>query len=322
MIPSVADERAMALARKYPPLEPQLSTPWRSNGPVVSAVFFVLTVIAVAATFGFFHLLELPKGIITAAVAIGVAEVLIGRYRFFGTGVESALWIGGLFALIFGLPGEGKPEAILLFAAASFIAAARVRNALFGTLGFVFILAYLDARGFDLTALVTGLVVMLMAVVALSRQWQRPSTELFFAVTAAVMPAVAAMAGPRLHSGWAILWVVVAAGMLLAGVRMRHHFVLVGSAVAAVVAAIAVQEAIPLRREWRLIAFGALALAAAAVVTRLLRGRERGVVLMPEADNDALEILATLQLSPSAAAAPPPERSGGSFGGAGASGEF
>ena len=61
VIPSVADERAMALARKYPPLEPRLSTPWRSNGPVVSAVFFVLTVIAVAATFGFFHLLELPK---------------------------------------------------------------------------------------------------------------------------------------------------------------------------------------------------------------------------------------------------------------------
>ena len=322
MIPSVADERAMALARKYPQLEPQLATPWRSNGPVVSAVFFVLTTIAVAATFGFFHALDLPKGYITAAVAIAAAELLIGRHRFFGTGVESALWIGGLFALIFGLPGEGRPEAIVLFAAASFIAAARVRNALFGTLGIVFVAAYLDARGFDRTALGMGLVVMLLAVIALSREWQRPSTELFFSITAAVMPAVAALSGPRLDSSWTLLWVALAAGMSWAGVRMRHHFVLLGSAAAAVVAAIAVQDAIPWRREWRLMAFGALLVAGAALVTRLLRGRDRGIVLDPELDDDSLEILATLQLSPGVTATPQQERGGGSFGGAGASGEF
>ena len=84
-----------------------------------------------------------------------------------------------------------------------------------------------------------------MAVAALSRQWQRPSTELFFAVTAAAGVIVAAMAGPRLHTGWAILWVVWSRQECCSRACACAITSCFGSAVAAAVAAIAVQEAIP-----------------------------------------------------------------------------
>ncbi|HVS30995.1 MAG TPA: hypothetical protein VMS98_06025 [Thermoanaerobaculia bacterium] len=322
MIPSVAEERAMALARKYERFEPQLRTAWRSNGLFVSIVFSVLTLIAVAATFGFFHLLEMPKGFITAAIAIAVAELLIRRLRFFGTGVESALWLGGLFALIFGLPGEGRAEAILLFAAASFVAGARVRNAWFGALGLVLITAYFALRDLDAVALAFPLALTLMAVVALMREWQRPSTESFFSIAVVVMPAAGAIAGPRLEPGWALFWLVAAAALLVSGLRMRHHALLTASGVAVVIAAIAGRDVLPWPAEWQLIAAGALLMASAVLATRVLRGRERGIVIAPEAAGDSLEILATLQLSPTVETVPRQEGRGGSFGGAGASGEF
>ena len=62
-----------------------------------------------------------------------MAEWLIRQRRFFGTGIESALWIGALFAIIFSLPSSGKPEALLVFAAACAMAGLRVRSAVFGT---------------------------------------------------------------------------------------------------------------------------------------------------------------------------------------------
>ena len=68
----------------------------------------------------FFKLTEIPGGgYVTAAISLALAEWLIRTRHFFGTGIESALWLGGLFAFIFGLPGEGSTEVILLFAAAS-----------------------------------------------------------------------------------------------------------------------------------------------------------------------------------------------------------
>ncbi len=323
MIPGVAEERAMALARKYERFEPQLRTAWRSNGLFVSIVFSVLTFIGVVATFGFFHLLKMPKGFITAAIAIAVAELLIRRLRFFGTGVESALWLGGLYALIFGLPGEGRAEAILLFAAAAFVAGARVRNAWFGALGLVLITAYFAVRDLDPpVALAFSLAVTLMAVVALMREWQRPSTESFFSIAVVVMPAAGAIAGPRLEPGWALFWLVAAAALLVSGLRMRHHALLTASGVAVVIAAVAGRDVLPWRAEWQLIAAGALLLASAVLATRVLRGRERGIVIAPEAAGDSLEILATLQLSPTVETVPRQEGRGGSFGGAGASGEF
>ena len=91
---------------------------WKHSGLILGALFFVLTLIGVVALFWFCDLVGVPKGFTTMVLAIAAAELLIYGLHFFGTGIESALWIGGLFAFIFGLPSEGKPEALLVFALA------------------------------------------------------------------------------------------------------------------------------------------------------------------------------------------------------------
>jgi purine-cytosine permease-like protein len=101
--PSASEERLDAL-------RPGASG-WRKHGVVLTVVFFVLTVVAVAAVEFLAQQLHLAEGWWTAVIAIAIAEWLIHRRRFFGTGIESALWIGALFAIIFSLPHSGKPEA-------------------------------------------------------------------------------------------------------------------------------------------------------------------------------------------------------------------
>src|SRR5688572_24446751 len=117
---NVEQERARAFRRR-------IGAGYR--GLFVALLFFVLTSVGV---FAFYMLTE--NGILTAALAIALAEFLIRVRRWFHTGVESALWIGGLFAIVADLPGPPRAEGMLLFAAASAIAGARVRNPLFGAL--------------------------------------------------------------------------------------------------------------------------------------------------------------------------------------------
>src|SRR5437588_7523520 len=95
----------------------------------------------------------LSKGWITAVIALATAEWLIRRGGFRETGVEAALWLGGLFAFIAGLPSQHKPEALLVFALAAVIAGARVRNPWFGALAVVLVLIYLDQKSFETQAI-------------------------------------------------------------------------------------------------------------------------------------------------------------------------
>src|SRR6266540_1887754 len=135
-----------------PTPEEERANAWRRMSLVAQIVFFVLTIVAIAAAYGFLTLLHLPPGWILAIVCIVLAEFLIQRHRFWRTGVESALWIGGLYAFIFSLPSSGKPEAILVFVAAAAIAGWRVRNALFGVLALVLATVYLMAKEWQWTA--------------------------------------------------------------------------------------------------------------------------------------------------------------------------
>jgi len=84
---------------------------WRTSALLLRLVFFALTSVGVAAFYGLMKLFLLPAGLITAALTIAAAELLIVRRHFFRTGIESALWLGGLFAIIVSLPSSGKPEA-------------------------------------------------------------------------------------------------------------------------------------------------------------------------------------------------------------------
>jgi hypothetical protein len=323
---TVAEERALALrAQKLPVSDVR----WRANGIVWSLTFFVLTVVALAATFWWLSELELPKGWLTLALALTLAELLIRRYRFFGTGVESALWIGGLFAGIFGLRGDGRPEALLLLAAASATAGFRVRNPVFGAASAAFVVAYLNARhAYELAAAV-GLVVSLVALVALRREVQRPSTEWLWCALLLITPIAGAVASvEELGPAPALAYLGGAAACLAVGITSRAHAPLVGAAVhtAIAVATLVTHEVFPWRLEWRMIIGGAIVFAAAATLSRALRERQTGIVVTPEAltpYDEAIKVAGAIGLQAQPTSVEPPAReSGGQFGGAGASGRF
>src|SRR5260370_1678383 len=127
----------------WPTPEEERAKTWRHTSMIVQIVFFVLTSIAIAAFDTFCNLLRLPAGTIVLVGSIAVAELLIWRAHFWRTGVESALWLGGLFQFIFSLPRTGEPEALLVLAAAPALAGWPVRKALFCALAATLGVAYL-----------------------------------------------------------------------------------------------------------------------------------------------------------------------------------
>jgi hypothetical protein len=308
--------------------ELDLRTGRQSRGTILSLVFFVLTGLAVVATFLLFEKLSLPKGWLTLIICIAVAEVLIRRFHFAGRGVESALWLGGLFAFIFGLPSEGRPEGLLLFAAACAIAGARVRNPLIGALSPVFAIAYLGLRHWYVAALLFGIIIAAIALLALAREWQRPSTEVLLvalmiaSLIAGAWGTVAAYMSPA----WSLAYIAFALAAFALGIRLRHREALFGGALAIVIAAIVLREMFDFPLEWELILAGALLFATAAAISRVLRGKTTGFVVTPVESSyeEVLRLIGTTALAPQVAtnATPEPIGGGGKFGGAGATGDF
>ena len=324
--PDIRDERLMELRRRGLSVEPRV--PWRSFGSFVALSFFVLVSLAVAATYWLVDLADMSaKGVVTALLAIALAELLIQRQHFFGTGIESALWLGGLFAFIVGLPSEGRPEGILLFAAASAVAGARLRNALFGALSMVFVIAYAVVRDMHLIAAAIGVAVSLLALAALAKEWKRPSTERLWIALLVIPPLASAFATlTRVDVWWVIVYFALAALCAAAGLHLRAHAALIAAAVYTIlfVSKAQADDLLPFAPEWRFILGGAILLAASALIARLLRDRTRGLTVTPEdltAYDKEIEILATIAAQPQVEA-PPEKGGGGGFGGAGATGDF
>lgn len=306
----------------------QLEVPWRANGLAGQIVFFLLTCVAVGAFYAMLNVLDIEReGLITGLAAIVIAEYLIGFRRWFFTGVEGALWAGGVFALISELPESGKPEAMLVLAAGAAIAGARVRNPLLGALAAIFIALYFEKR-FDLGVL-SALVIALIACAALLRTWRRPTTEALWIALALVMP----IAG-RFHADkdWRdttiLLYAVFGIIALSLAIAKRHHAFFLAAIIALAIAGADFAEKVTAPDEAKLAVAGALLLGIAFAISRMLRDRTHGLVLTPiqlTPFDDAAEAGATLTLQPTASAPPVSETQsagGGEFGGAGASGDY
>ena len=321
--PDVHDERMMELRSRGLPTAPRV--PWRSSGLFLSLVFFVLTSLGVGATYAFFHLVAAEVAWLTTVLCIALAEYLIGVRRFFGTGVESALWFGGLLVLIPELPGKGSNEVILVIAAAAAVAGLRVRNALFGALAAVLVMVYLAFDDRVDAAAWTGVGLSIVALAALAREWKRPSTDRLWAALL-IIPSIASMMW-SLSAWWALVYVTVAIICMGAGLLMRIHAPFMAAGVYVVLAAsIAVaHDFLPLTREWSLIVSGAILLTTSAIVARDLREKTRGIVVSPDAltaFDEEIQILGTIAAQPRAAAPVAAEGGGGRFGGAGATGDY
>lgn len=319
---NVEHERALAV-REFTGVA--VDVPWRAYNLFAQAVFFVITCLGVFALYKAVG----DNGIVTGVAALALAEYLIRRQRWFRTGVESALWIGALFALISELPNSGKPEAMLVLGAAAAIAGARVRNPLFGALAAGFAMHYFE-RKWDLGVLF-ALAVATIAIVLLSRTWRRPSTEWLFIAIALTQP-LAGYAEADAKWRWTTIALYAAFGAiaLTFAIAKRHHAFFLAAAIGFTIASIDLgRELTMLALEAKLAIAGAFLLASSLLVARMLRGRTRGFVSTHETitkADDALAIAATLAMQPAhhstSNVTTTREDGGGEFGGAGASGDY
>ena len=317
----------------WPTPDEERANTWRHSSPIVQCVFFVLTIIAISALYGFCHILEVPPGPIVMAISIAVAEMLIWRAHFWRTGVESALWIGGLYAFIFSLPSTGKPEAWLVLAAAAALAGWRVRNALFGTLAATLVVTYFAASHAQWGALFLALAIALIALGGQTLEWRRPSTELLCEILALVMPVagyVAILYSPANHFVSDVRVIAIFFGLAaifaIVGMRRRLRVPFIAATVAIAIGIIEAHSFMPVSLEAELIMIGAVTLAIAGAMLRSLRDKKTGFVLgVPKRSDlqDALSVApALLPVHGSAAGPSQHTGGGGEFGGAGASGNY
>ena len=318
---TVAEEREHAAG---------LPTRWKWHGPLVAATFFVLTCLAVLAFYGFWKVLGVPAALLTSIVCIGAAETLIRKHNFFGTGVEAALWISGLIALIFALPGQSKPEAIFLFAGAFAIAGVRLRQPYFGATAVLLCIAYFGIRHADAVVLIAAITVIIGALSGLAREQERPSVQRLMEtllIAAPILPAVwRGAVGPAM---FVMIYVLLTIALFATAMVLKEHAPAIAGAVCAVIAFIALQDVIDARLDFQLMAAGVLLLVASAVISRRLRDNTRGLVTSPSnitPFDDELQLAATVALAPKIDASTPLEpgrgEGGGDFGGAGATGKF
>lgn len=314
---NAADERTLLLRERLlkekatEGVALQLEVPWKTNGLLARCAFFLLTCAAAGAFFGLCHVLEVPrKGMVCGAIFLIVAEILIGTRRWFFTGVEEALWIGGLIALILELPSSGQPESWLVIAAAWAVAGWRVRNPLFGALAAILVMVYCEAR-FDL-GVMSAILLSAGAMLLLLRTWRRPSTEWLLFAIAVVLPIAGRFTADAVWRNVTILlYTTLGILALFLAIRRRHHAFYLTGIVSLAIAATDVGDQIAAPLEAKLAVAGAALLTIAFLASRKVKSTE---------SEDLLEMIATHALAPEAA--PPAPEPGGRFGGAGASGDY
>jgi hypothetical protein len=327
------DEREVLLRSRFPREMDEVFGPpkFKSNSVILQIVFFALTCLGIGATYLFFHELEIgAEGVVTGVVAIALAEYLILRRRWFFTGVEAALWLGGLFAMISDLPSTGAPEAMLLLGAAAAVAGFRVRNPLFGAVAAMFVAEYAEKKA-DLGVLV-ALIIAIAAGLMLLREWKRASTEWLWIATVVLLPVYGRFnADPAWRTTTILLYGAFAIAMLVLAFTRRHHAMLIAGMIGGAIAAHEIGERIATPLEVKLAFAGAFLLGGSLLVSRVLRDRTTGVVATPAQLTPIDDILQDVGTVAAAhAAGPPPEAAttearpsgDGGFGGAGASDSY
>lgn len=298
--------------------------PWRSHRVIVQAVFFGLTCAGLGAFYWLLHELDVPQSkIITGCVGLALAEYLIRGRRWFGTGVEAALWLGSLFAVISALPSSGRPERFLVLAAVPAIAGFRMRSPLFGALSTIFVILYFEDK-LDL-GVVSALLIASIAVLALLRTWLRPSAEwLWFAIAIVAPLAGRSQADTSWRNVTILLYCAFGATVLALAIWKRHHALLLSAGVALTIASIDIGRLFTMVLEAKLAIGGAFLLGGSWLISRPLRDRTSGIVVTPSSltsFDDSLELAATAHLEQPEFESPK-EVGGGRFGGAGATGSY
>lgn len=296
--------------------------------------FFVLACLATSMFYGLLVLMQLPKGIVTGAFAVGFAEFLLLRKRFLRTGIEEGFYIAGLCAVIVGLPGESRPEVILLFVLAFLLAGIRLANALFIAGAAMLVVVYAGAKSEDSFSTGTIAFVLFLAGAFLNqRRMARPFVSSGVAIlTALLLPLAAILWSYAFSPSKAPLSLIAAifATAVTAGaiaIRRRDRALLIGSTLTLIVSLVLAGNHVDAPWEWKLLAGSAASLAVVLVIDRRLAGRRFGITsekLSDIAHADLIEMAGAVAVAPQTDRDPQPQRAsgGGAFGGAGATGEF
>lgn len=323
------------MTNAWPTPEEERARSWRHLSLIVQIVFFFLTLFAMSALYGFCSVLHLPAGWVILVSSIAVAELLIRRSHFWRTGVESALWLGGLYGFIFSLPHSGRPEAVLVLAAAAAVAGWRVRNALFGALAAVMFVIYFVAIHSHWTALFLAIAIALIALGGQTLEWKRPSTESLWQIIAIVMPVAGYLASVSrpdnrfVTDGRVVaIFFGVAVVFAIVGMRRRLRVPFIVATIAIAIAIVEAHDDVTVSVEVELVMMGAVAMAIAGAIMRSLRDKKTGFVLgVPKQSDlrDALSVAPTLLSVHGSTGGPTSSQhtgGGGEFGGAGASGNY
>lgn len=349
--PTVDDERKVALAgearswggdglataAEAARAREALATQWRNLSLFPRIAMFVVALLFTGAVFAFLNIVRTPlQGTITAAISIAIAEVLMRRYRLFHAGVEEGLWVAGLYAAVFDLPGKGSEKVILLLAAATLVAAIRTLSSVLMVLAVALVVIYIAVDVSPEAAGWTSLGIAAFAAAFDLRPLARPSLDLAVSIIVALGAPVGyllllfrnhGMEG-RLGRGELAILVAFLAWFALAGIRPRMHPALL--AALSLLAALVYESFSDLRfsTETDLILGGALALLGAIAVDRSLRGTPGGVTSRSLKRRDTQSLLETVAAAAAAPVAhgspedPGRHGGGGGFGGGGASGEY
>lgn len=341
----------MVLASRYPALREAVGQAghaggWRTTTWLARCLGFVLGLIGASLLGGMLSPLSSPL-IVAGVLLVLVAEFLVAQRRVYRSGIEEAVYLCGAVALVVQLliwsDGDNESLGVAMVAGAVLYVGWRLLNPLFTTLaaaGFSLAVATIGTSllGGRMQSLAAAIFCIGLAVAALSagaRQWQRPSHDRMVDGLVIVMPWMAHLWlsawswQDNVARTWAtlIIAVVFLVMNLVLGLRRRQHAPLIGALGNVVCVAHALHELLHWPQHWRLIAGGAVLLAAAAYVDRRLRGRESGVVARELNDASGLglaELAAAAHLAPAPGSPPPAgvQGQGGGFGGGGATGRF
>lgn len=348
--PSVAEERWLLLAARYPALRAAVESSrgvggWKSTTWLGRCLGFLLGLMGTSLLGGVLR--PFPSTLLVAGlVLVAAAEYLVAHRRVYRSGVEEALYLCGAIAIVVQvlLWNDGRNEAlgVALVAAAVLFVGWRLLNPLFTTIAVaIFSLAIALAGGSlfgdgmnTVEAAIFCSAVAVGALIAGQREWQRPSHDRMLDGLVITMPWLACVwlmtqDGSRSLVNHAAL--AVAIGFLVLtlviGIRRREHAPLIGALGNLVCVGYVLHRLLPWPLHGLLIAIGVATLVVAVVLERALRDRSEGITsrAMDEPSGiDLLQLAGAAHLTPAPVAAPQAgvQGQGGDFGGGGASGRF
>jgi len=336
LIPTASEERwqAVAALAGESELTRANSGGWRSFSIFARIGFFVLGAICAFALWGLFAVFSsAPRGaaVVAGVATVGAAELIIAQARWFKAGLDEALYLCGVCFVLIGFVSWNTNEKVLFAAAAlaALIAAVRLLNPLLPVVSLLLACGAIDAPLRPVVCVLAAIVALLL----ITRRVVRPSVEHVLAAFVIVMPAAAYVFAKentydRLDWPIALMLLAWAAAALFVGIVFRLHAPLVSLFVAIGALAYEVRNLTGMPLETRLIVWGFVLLVVAVAVDRLLRTPRNGITSEKLRDDQALRLL---ELAGSAAITPAAPRhdqpeglqpGGGSFGGAGATGDF